>query len=84
MINLKTDAGRRIFYDLVKLSDVVIDNFRPGVLKRLQIDYETLSRINPRIIQCSVTGFGLTGSYKNYPALDLQHSGHRGPYGGDR
>ena len=71
VINLKTDAGRRIFYNLAKLSDVVIDNFRPGVLKRLQVDYETLSRINPRIIQCSVTGFGLTSSYKNYPALDL-------------
>src|ERR1039457_4164203 len=39
VINLKTDAGRRIFYNLVKLSDVVIDNFRPGVLKQLQIDY---------------------------------------------
>jgi len=71
VINLKTDAGRRIFYNLVKLADVVIDNFRPGVLKQLQIDYETLSQINPRIIQCSVTGFGMTGSYKDYPALDL-------------
>ena len=71
VINLKTDAGRRIFYNLVKLSDVVIDNFRPGILKQLQSDYETLSQINPRIIQCSVTGFGMTGSYMNYPALDL-------------
>jgi len=71
VINLKTDAGRRLFYDLVKLSDVVIDNFRPGVLERLQVDYETLSRINPRIIQCSVTGFGMTGAYKDYPALDI-------------
>ena len=71
VINLKTDAGRGIFYDLVKLSDVVIDNFRPGVLERLQVDYATLSAINPRIIQCSVTGFGSTGAYKNYPALDI-------------
>src|SRR5450759_2764252 len=70
VINLKTEAGRNIFYDLVKLSDVVVDNFRPGVLERLQIDYDTLSRINPRIIQCSVTGFG-TGAYKDYPALDI-------------
>jgi CoA:oxalate CoA-transferase len=71
VINLKNDAGRQLFYDLVKLSDVVIDNFRPGVLERLQVDYETLNRINPRIIQCSVTGFGLSGSFKDYPALDI-------------
>lgn len=71
VINLKSEAGRSVFYDLVKVSDVVIDNFRPGVLERLQIDYATLSRINPRIIQCSVTGFGSEGIYKNYPALDI-------------
>jgi crotonobetainyl-CoA:carnitine CoA-transferase CaiB-like acyl-CoA transferase len=71
VINLKSDEGRDIFYELVKVSDVVIDNFRPGVLERLKIDYATLSKINPRIIQCSVTGFGSTGAYKDYPALDL-------------
>jgi len=71
VINLKTEAGRNVFYDLVKISDVVIDNFRPGVLERLHIDYATLSAINPRIIQCSVTGFGTEGAYKDYPALDI-------------
>src|SRR5664280_1453162 len=71
VINLKNSAGRQLFYDLVKVSDVVIDNFRPGVLERLAIDYPTLSRINPRIIQCSVTGFGGAGAYKDLPALDL-------------
>jgi crotonobetainyl-CoA:carnitine CoA-transferase CaiB-like acyl-CoA transferase len=71
VINLKTDAGRDLFYGLVKVCDVVIDNFRPGVLERLHIDYDTLSAINPRIIQCSVTGFGSSGVYKNYPALDI-------------
>ena len=71
VINLKNAAGRQLFYDLVKVSDVVIDNFRPGVLERLEIDYSTLNRINPRIIQCSVTGFGSAGEYKDYPALDL-------------
>lgn len=71
VLNLKTGAGRNVFYDLVKVSDVVIDNFRPGVLERLQIDYSNLSRINPRIIQCSVTGFGTAGAYKDYPALDI-------------
>jgi crotonobetainyl-CoA:carnitine CoA-transferase CaiB-like acyl-CoA transferase len=48
----------------------VVDNFRAGVLERLKIDYPTLSGLNPRIIQCSVTGFG-TGEYKDYPALDI-------------
>jgi crotonobetainyl-CoA:carnitine CoA-transferase CaiB-like acyl-CoA transferase len=71
VINLKTEAGRALFYDLVKVSDVVIDNFRAGVLQRLKIDYPTLSAINPRIIQCSVTGFGSEGAYKEYPALDI-------------
>jgi crotonobetainyl-CoA:carnitine CoA-transferase CaiB-like acyl-CoA transferase len=71
VINLKTDAGRALFYDLVKVSDVVIDNFRADVLERLKIDYPALSAINPRIIQCSVTGFGLEGAYKDYPALDI-------------
>ena len=71
VINLKNAAGRELFYDLVKVSDVVLDNFRPGVLERLKIDYPTLSEINPRIIQCSVTGFGGEGEYADYPALDL-------------
>ena len=71
VINLKTDAGRAVFYDLVKVADVVVDNFRPGVLERLQIDYAILSRINPRLIQCSVTGFGTEGVYRDYPALDI-------------
>ncbi len=71
VLNLKSEDGRKIFYDLVKVSDVVIDNFRPGVLERLKIDYEKLAGINPRIIQCSVTGFGSEGEYKDYPALDI-------------
>ena len=52
VINLKTEAGRNVFYDLVKVADVVVDNFRPGVLARLKIDYATLSALNPRLIQC--------------------------------
>ena len=71
VINLKSEAGRALFYELVKVADVVVDNFRPGVLERLKIDYGILSRINPRLIQCSVTGFGAAGAYKDYPALDI-------------
>ena len=71
VINLKSDAGRDLFYDLVRHSDVVVDNFRPGVLERLKIDYDTLNAINPSIIQCSITGFGATGAFKDYPAFDI-------------
>jgi len=84
VINLKTEEGRQVFYDLVKVADVVIDNFRPGVLERLKIDYPTLSAINPRIIQCSVTGYGGEGAYANYPAVDIiiqAISGHMGVTG---
>ena len=71
VINLKSDEGLKIFYDLVKISDVVVDNFRPGVLEKLKIDYQTLRQLNNKIIQCSVTGFGNTGEYKDLPALDI-------------
>jgi CoA:oxalate CoA-transferase len=71
VLNLKTEGGLRTFYDLVRASDVVLDNFRGGVLERLRIDYETLSGINPRIISCSITGFGPTGPYGRRAAFDL-------------
>ena len=71
VIDLKTDAGRTLFHDLVRVSDVVVDNFRPGVLERLHADYARLSAINPRIVQCSITGFGASGAYRDYPALDI-------------
>ena len=71
VINLKSNAGLDVFYELVKVSDVVVDNFRPGVLEKLKVDYQTLRKINERIIQCSVTGFGNTGEYKDLPALDI-------------
>jgi crotonobetainyl-CoA:carnitine CoA-transferase CaiB-like acyl-CoA transferase len=71
VVDLKNEAGLKVFYDLVRVCDVVVDNFRSGVLERLKIDYPTLSKINPRLIQCSVTGFGAAGAYKDYPALDI-------------
>jgi crotonobetainyl-CoA:carnitine CoA-transferase CaiB-like acyl-CoA transferase len=69
-IDLKSDAGREVFYDLVRQADVVFDNFGAGVPKRLRIDHETLAAINPRIITCSVTGFGETGPDTQRPAFD--------------
>ena len=71
VVNLKSAAGRRVFYDLVRVSDVVVDNFRPGVLERLEIDHAKLLAVNPRIVQCSVTGFGTAGAYRDYPAVDI-------------
>jgi len=69
-IDLKSEAGREVFYDLVRKADVVFDNFGAGVPARLCIDHETLSGINPRIITCSVTGFGETGPGTHRPAFD--------------
>ena len=69
-IDLKSPAGREVFYDLVRKSDVVISNFGVGVPERLGIDYATLSAINPAIITCSVTGFGSDGPKPDRPAFD--------------
>ena len=69
-IDLKSEAGRAVFYDLVRKADVVFDNFSVGVTKRLEIDHAKLAAINPRIITCSVTGFGETGPEPDRPAFD--------------
>lgn len=70
-LNLKSEKGRNIFYSLVKKADVVYENYRPGVMERLGIGYETLKEINPKIIYCSVSGYGQTGLYRDKPAFDL-------------
>lgn len=69
-IDLKSEAGRAVFLDLVRHADVVYDNFSVGVPKRLGIDHASLASINPRIITCSVTGFGETGPEIHRPAFD--------------
>lgn len=70
-LDLKSEKGKEIFYELTKRSDVVIDNFRPGVVKSLGVDFDTLKKINPRIICCSISGYGETGPFKDRPAFDL-------------
>lgn len=70
-LNLATPQGREVFHRLVKISDVVYDNYRPDVLGKLGMDYETLKKVNPRIISCSISGFGHTGPMKYRPAFDL-------------
>ena len=69
-IDLKSESGKAVFLDLVRKADVVFDNFSAGVPQRLGIDFATLSKINPRIITCSVTGFGMTGPQTQRPAFD--------------
>ena len=77
-IDLKSDTGREIFYDLVRKADVVIDNYSVGVTKRLKVDHDTLAAINPRVVTCSVSGFGETGPDTNRPAFDMVVQGMGG------
>jgi crotonobetainyl-CoA:carnitine CoA-transferase CaiB-like acyl-CoA transferase len=74
-LNLQTAEGKEIFYGLVKTADVVIENYRPGVTKKLKIDYDTLRKLNEKIICCSITGTGPTGPYVNRPAYDTVGQG---------
>tara|TARA_A100001037_G_C15152159_1_gene640136 strand:- start:4253 stop:5473 length:1221 start_codon:yes stop_codon:yes gene_type:complete len=77
-IDLKLQEGKQLFYDLVKKADVVISNFSPGVTKRLNIHYDDLSKINPSIVTCTITGFGETGPEFNRPAFDMVAQGYGG------
>jgi len=69
-LDLKSDAGRAVFLRLAKTADVVFENFRPDVKRRLGIDYETLSEANPRLVYVSISGFGEDGPYADRPGLD--------------
>ena len=69
-LNLKTPEGLAAFRRMVKKADVLIENFRPDVKKRLGIDYKTLSRINPRLVYASISGFGQDGPYVDRPGFD--------------
>lgn len=70
VLDLKDEAQRETFYRLAERADVVLDNYRLGVLERLGIDYPTLSRRNPRLVQASVTGYGSTGPLARLPGFD--------------
>src|SRR3972149_2456055 len=59
-LNLKDEAARKVFYRLAETADVVTEGFRPGVVKRLGVDYETAAAINPRVVYCSLSGYGQT------------------------
>ena len=71
VVNLKTDEGREIFRELAMQSDVLVENFRPGTLKKFGLDFETLHELNPRLIYCSISGFGQTGPLRDMPGYDF-------------
>lgn len=77
-LNLKNEKGKKIFFDLTRRSNVVLEGFRPGVVKRLGIDYEEVKKISPNIIYCSVSGYGQTGPYKDLPGHDINYQGVAG------
>jgi crotonobetainyl-CoA:carnitine CoA-transferase CaiB-like acyl-CoA transferase len=77
-LDLKQPEGRAIAQDLSRAADVVIDNFSPGVMRRLGLDHETLSAINPRIVTCSISGFGASGPAANRSAFDMVAQGMGG------
>jgi len=80
-LNLKHQDARNIFYKLTEAADVVVEEFRPGVTKRLGIDYETLSKINPKIIYCAITGYGQDGPYQNLVGHDINYISTAGALG---
>ena len=71
VVNLKTDEGREILRELAMQSDVLVENFRPGTLKKFGLDFETLHELNPRLIYCSISGFGQTGPLRDMPGYDF-------------
>ncbi len=77
-VDLKTDEGREIIRSLVAKSDVLVENFKVGTMKRLGLDYETLSELNPDLIYCSITGYGQDGPYRDRPGYDFMIQAHGG------
>ena len=72
-LDMKTPDGQAIFRKLAATADVIVEGFRPGVMRRLGADYETLRATNPRLIYCSLSGFGQDGPYRDYPAHDMNY-----------
>ena len=80
-LDLKTEEAREALYRIVEKCDVLLENFRPGVTARLGVDYETLRERNPRLIYCSISSFGQTGPYAQWPGYDLIIQGMGGLMG---
>jgi len=76
--NLKADEGRAILLRLVETADVLLETFRPGVMERLGLGYETLAQVNPRLVYCSLSGYGPTGPHRDRAGHDLNYQGLAG------
>ncbi len=77
-INLKSERGRELIKALVLRSDILVENFKVGTMKRLGLDYDTLAAIHPGLIYCSISGYGQTGPYKDRPGYDFMIQAHGG------
>jgi crotonobetainyl-CoA:carnitine CoA-transferase CaiB-like acyl-CoA transferase len=77
-LNLKTEEGKQIFFRLVEKADVILEGFRPGVVDRLGVDYESVRKTNPNIIYCSITGYGQDGPYRDRVGHDVNYLSYAG------
>ena len=73
-LNLKAETGVKVFKELVREADVVVESFRPGVMARLGLDYDTLEKVNPRLVMTSISNFGQRGLYRDYKAAHIVES----------
>lgn len=80
-LDLKHPKGKELFFTLSQEADVIVEGFRPGVMDRLGLCYEAIKAVNPRIIYCSLSGFGQTGPYKDSPGHDLNYLAMAGMVG---
>lgn len=80
-LNLKDPTGKQIFERLAAEADVILEGFRPGVTDRLGIDYATMSKLNPRIVYCSISGYGQDGPYRDKVGHDVNYLGYAGVIG---
>ena len=78
VLDLRSDQGRKVLKRLVKGADVVVENFRPGVMERMGLDYSELRKIKPSLVYCTISGFGSTGPYRNRGGFDLVAQGVSG------
>jgi len=81
VLNLKSQAGRQAFYRLAEQADVIVEGFRPGVVKNLGIDYDTIKKLNPKIVYCSLSGYGQNGPYRDFPGHDINYISMAGVLG---
>ena len=78
-IDISTAVGQEICYELIKQADVVVENFAPGVMKRHKLDWQTLKKINPELIMCSISCFGQEGPLAHLPGFDISDRPMPGP-----